>query len=267
MLRSEREAYLMNRTVEQAARVLGVDVQQVEAWAWRFKEHLSAQANPLEERPRSFTDSDVLALMHVCTHWEENPDFKNIEAGLNCQDHYDNDQYREMLYQHTPLLQEPPDDLDETWRHGILLNGGSVDEFLELARSYKQSADALLNSALKSGEPRDWGNPVLYAYRHALELYLKIIGNIQKRTHKLEECIHHVETHRGQKVPSPVREWIIELDKIDPKGTAFRYADDEAGTRRYAEYWVDFVQLKYAMNQVFEWLDHACLHLMRRRPY
>jgi hypothetical protein len=47
------------------------------------------------------------------------------------------------------------------------------------------------------------------------------------------------------KIPFPIREWIIELDKLDPRGTAFRYADGEAGTLRYAEYWVDFVHFKY----------------------
>jgi hypothetical protein len=68
------------------------------------------------------------------------------------------------------------------------------------------------------------------------------------------------------KIPFPIREWIIELDKLDPRGTAFRYADGEAGTLRYAEYWVDFVHFKYAMKCVFECLDHAYLHLRRMRP-
>lgn len=255
----------MNRTVAQTARVLGVDVQQVKTWAWRFKEHLSSQANPPKGRTRAFTDSDVLALIHVVMHWEENPDFENIEAGLNSRDHYDNDQFREMLYHHTPILQEPPEDLDETWRHGIFLNAGGVDEFLALARSYRQSADALLDSALESGEPRGWGYPVLFAYRHALELYLKIIGHIQDPIHSLEACIGRVETRQGQKISSPIREWIIELDKIDPYGTAFRYADDTAGTLTYAEYWVDFVQFRYAMGRVFEGLDHACLYAREPR--
>jgi hypothetical protein len=190
----------MNRTVSQTARILGVRVQQVKTWAWRFKEHLSGQANPPKGRPRAFTDSDVLALMHVAMHWEENPDIENIEAGLNCEDHYTNDRYREILYQSTPILQEPPADLDETWRHGIFLNGGGVGEYLELARSYKQSADALLGSALESGEPRDWGYPVLFAYRHALELYLKIVGEIQEPIHSLRNCINGVEKRYGQKI-------------------------------------------------------------------
>ena len=256
----------MNRTVSQTARILSVDVQQVKTWAWLFKEHLSSQANPAKGRPRAFTDSDVLALIHVAMHWEDNPDMENIEIGLNRGDHYDDDRYREILYAHTPLLQEPPDDLDETWRHGVFLNGGGVDEYLELARNYKQSAETLLDSALKSGEPREWGYPVLFAYRHALELYLKIIGQIQDLTHSLEECIRLVEKRHGQRIGSPIREWIIELDKIDPIGTAFRYADDQAGTLEYAEYWVDFLQFKYAMTLVFKGLDEASLRLRFRSP-
>jgi hypothetical protein len=42
-----------------------------------------------------------------------------FQAGLEREDHFD-DQYRDLLYAHTPILQEPPDDLDETSRHGIL---------------------------------------------------------------------------------------------------------------------------------------------------
>ena len=58
-----------------------------------------------------------------------------IRMGVNQQEFYQDDEDREILYLHTPILQEPPDDLDETWRHGIFLNGGGVDEYLELARS------------------------------------------------------------------------------------------------------------------------------------
>lgn len=248
----------MNRNVSQTARILGVDVQQVKTWAWLFKEHLGPQANPPRGRPRTFTDSDVLALIHVAMHWEERPDMEAINIGLNREDHHE-DKYRELLYRNTPILQEPPDDLDETWRHGIFLNGGGVDEYLELARSYKQSAEVLLDSALKSGEPRDWGYPVLFAYRHTVELYLKIIGEIQSPIHSLEGCVRLVEKRHGQRIGSPIREWIVELDKIDPYGTAFRYADDQAATLKYAEYWVDFVQLKCALSLIFEMLDNAIL--------
>jgi hypothetical protein len=38
----------------------------------------------------------------------------------------------------------------------------------------------------------------------------------------------------GQRIGTPIREWIIEFDSIDPGGTTFRYADDPA---RNPELW------------------------------
>jgi len=117
---------------------------------------------------------------------------------------------------------------------GILLVGGGVNGYLALARNYRECADALIERALESGEPRDWGFPVLFAYRHTLELYLKIIGKVDDHTHSLHthslrECVEQLESLHGQPLPSREREWIIELAEIDPNGTAFRYADDRAG--------------------------------------
>ena len=253
----------MNRTVAETARILGVNTQQVKTWAWTFKDYLSVQANPVKGRSRSFTDSDVLALILVAFYWEDHPDTEEIQARLGSEDHFD-DRFRKILYQHTPILQEPPEGLDETWRHGVFLSGGTVDSYLSLARSYKESADALLDSALDSGEPREWGYPVLFAYRHSLELYLKVVGEIAETTHSLRRCISLLEKHQGEKIPSPAREWIAELDDIDPRGAAFRYADEKAGELlQYAEYWVDFNQFKHAMKCVFDMLDRAALRLMR----
>jgi hypothetical protein len=140
-----------------------------------------------------------------------------------------------------------------------MLNGGSVNQCLELARNYRRSAEALLDSAIEDGDPREWGYPVLYAYRHALELYLKVIGEIGERTHSLKDCVLLVEKRLREKIPPRFRQWIIEFDEIDPNGTAFRYADDASGTLKYAEFWIDFAQLKYAMGHVFKALDNAIL--------
>jgi hypothetical protein len=79
------------------------------------------------------------------------------------------------------------------------------------------------------------GYPVLFAYRHTLELYLKLIGEIGDFIHSFKDCILRVEKRDDQRIPSPVREWIIDFDNIDPGGTAFRYADDRAGTLKYAD--------------------------------
>ena len=246
----------MDRTVSQTARVLETDIQQVKTWAWLFKDYLSTGANPAKGQVRTFTDEDVLVLLYVAFYWEDDPDVESIRAGLNTEDHFE-ERFLEFLYQHTPILQEPPDGIDETWRSGIFLNAAGVDEFLGLARSYKQTAETLLESALKSGEPRDWGYPVLFAYRHTLELYLKIIGEIDDGIHSLRECVLRVEKRHGEKFPQQIKEWIMEFDSIDPIGTAFRYADDQKKTLRHAEYWIDFAQFKYAMGLIFTMLDKA----------
>lgn len=248
----------MDRTVSQTARVLETNILQVKTWAWLFKDYLSAGANPAKGLARAFTDPDVLVLLYVAFHWEDDPDLESIRMGLNAEDHFE-ERFLEFLYQHTPILQEPPDGIDETWRHGMFLNAAGVNEFLGLARSYRQTAEMLLESALKSGEPRDWGYPVLFAYRHTLELYLKIIGEIDDDIHSLGKCVLKVEKRHGEKFPQQIKNWIMEFDSIDPIGTAFRYADDQMKTLSLAEYWIDFAQFKYAMGLIFKMLDKAIL--------
>lgn len=246
----------MNRTLSQAAKVIGTDSTQVKKWAYLFKDYLGKKANPSKGQARVFGDNDLLVLAYVCDKWEDQPDLEAIKIGLNQEDHLDN-RFYQHLYIHTPILQEPPDDLDETWSHGILLNGGNINGYLELARNYKSGAEALLNLALESGETRYWAWPVLFAYRHTLELYLKIIGGIQENTHSLKKCVEGVEKHYGKKIGSPLREWMLELDKIDPSGLAFRYADVKEKPGEWAEYWVDFAQFKFAMGRVFSDIDYA----------
>jgi hypothetical protein len=171
------------------------------------------------------------------------------------------------LYLHTPIFQEPPGELDETWQHGFILNGAGVKQYLQLGRIYRQSAETLLESALQSGEAYEWGYPVFFAYRHTLELYLKIIGEIEETTHSIKRCVYLVEKRHGKKIPPPVKGWIQELDQIDPKGTAFRYADDEQRTLIYAEHWVDLHQFKFAMGKTFELIDNAIIKLgVNARP-
>lgn len=250
----------MNRNVAQTARVLGVDSAQVKCFAFTFKEFLSTQANPPKGATRTFSDSDVLALAYILARWEAEPEIGAIRAGLNEGEHH-GAEYREKLYLHTPLFQEVPDDLDEKWRHGILLCGGRIQGYLELARNYRAIAENLLHTALDSGEPLDYAYPVLFAYRHTLELYLKILGESDEVTHSLEKCVRLVEKRHNKKIGSPIRGWILELDNIDPNGTAFRYADEEPDVLKYAEHWLDFVQFRFALDQVFQMLDMAILRL------
>jgi len=202
----------------------------------------------------------VLALVYICKMWQANPDLDSIRDGLDANEHHERE-FREYLYLHTPILQEVPDEIDETWRHGILLCGAGGQEYLGLARNYRHVAEGALNAALKSGEPLELAYPVLFAYRHTLELYLKIVGEIDVATHSLKECVRLVETRHGKKLSSPVRGWILELDKTDPTGTAFRYAGEESDALKYEEHWLDLVQFKFAMSRVFDEIDRSILFL------
>jgi hypothetical protein len=250
----------MNRTPSEAATVLGAEIALVERWASLFGDYLSKGANPPKGKGRAFSDGDLLVLCYVWHEWEDDPDIEAIKIGLNLGNHHE-EPFIEHLYLHTPLLQEPPDDLDETWRHGFLWVGGHGQSRFELARNYRYAAEKLLDQALKDGDAHHWLCPVLFTYRHTLELYLKTIGSITKRTHSLAKCVELVEKLHGEQFPPSAKRWIEDLDKIDPDpGTTFRYEGDD-GKQDYSEFWVDLRQFQFAMRQIFEMIDRAILRV------
>jgi hypothetical protein len=169
----------MNRNISEMARALGVESDQVEKWAVLFDEYLSEHAKTINGRARCFSDLDFLVFAYVSTLWEDEPDLEHIKIGLNREDYLDEEFY-ECLYLNSPILQELPEDLDETWRNGVLWVGDHGQERFELARNYRYVAEKMLDQALQNDEAQHWLCPVLFAYRHTLELYLKTIGNINE---------------------------------------------------------------------------------------
>jgi hypothetical protein len=250
----------MNRTTAKVAQILEVESPQVKRWAAEFKDYLSPAAKPAKGQVRMFSDSDLLVLMYISYNWEEEPDLESILTGLSRGEHRE-EIFLEQLYLHTPLIQEPPDDLDDTWRHGIFLVGGGRYEYLELARNYRQVAESTLRTAIHKDEIEGWAYPILFAYRHTLELYLKLIGEIDVVTHSLRACVELVEKRRGERFPSPIRSWILELDQVDPRGTAFRYPEEDCALNHHYEEWFDFQHFHFAMKQVFDILDRAILQV------
>src|SRR5260221_11668361 len=87
-----------------------------------------------------------------------------------------NDEHRDITQ---PLFEEVPDDVDETWRHIVLMGGMAMRDptpsFLTAARTYRWAADVLAAAAIHDGELWRTTDPVLFLYRHALELYLKAL--------------------------------------------------------------------------------------------
>ncbi len=250
----------MNRKPAEVAKILGVNGSQVKGWVSLFDNYFSDEAKPGKGKDRVFNDTDLLVLMYINHYWEDDPDLECIRVGLNRGDYHD-DPFMETLYLHTPLIQDWPEGMDETWRHGILLVGSGRYGYLELARNYRNVAELMLESAFKNDLVDSWAYPVLFAYRHTLELYLKLIAETDEITHSLQRCVQLVEKRWNAKLPAPIRGWILELDQIDRTGTAFRYSDADAGLNQHYERWFDFHHFKFAMNRVFDTIDRAVLDL------
>src|SRR5207249_12268113 len=105
------------------------------------------------------------------------------------------------------IFEEPPEELDESWTHGVLVGGmASATDSIEIACAYRTAADSLIAPALKSGEAWRFTYPILFLYRHALELHLKAILQPSKRTHELRPLIREfeklVKTRFGENLPT-----------------------------------------------------------------
>jgi len=165
----------------------------------------------------------------------------------------------------TPLIfQEPPENIDETWTHGAMLGGMCGYDNDSLAAQYFRAGSALVKHVLSSGERgQDMIGPILYLYRHGVELYLKVILKPEKPSHNLGSLLdafcRHIRERYNQQVPKWVTRPISELAQADPGSDLFRYGDsrsrpalDEGG-----EYWIDLrvlsrimLELEYAFERV-----------------
>jgi len=157
----------MTRSVAQMAKILGLSTADVKSLAWKYRECLTQPANPPRGKSRQFDNNDALKLIYIVADCDDNADITDVLCKLDDGEHRQ-DRHIEHLYLHTPILQEPPADLDETWRHGSLYTPSFSTPF-ELARNYRWCADRLLQMALQEDAALDLRSPVLFAYRHALE--------------------------------------------------------------------------------------------------
>lgn len=248
----------MVRSVAQIVELTRTSRDQVKAWAWDFRDHLSPGANPGKGLERQFTDEDALKMLVIVYWWIRGADSEEICEFLERGDHWE-DHFRKELFLHTPLFQDVPDDLDETWRHGCLYTPSFFTP-LELARNYRRCANALLELALKGDETLDLRSPVFFIYRHSLELYLKILGRVEEQTHSLSKCLAAVESQLQHRIREPHRSWILELDSVDPGSTSFRYCLDDPGNGFGQETWIDYHHVRFAMSKLLSDLDRAILN-------
>ena len=256
--------YDMKFGVSEVARMFDVNRDVVKTWAYRFSEHLKPEANPPKGTPRVFSTDDLRVLAYVYMYWEDEPDYESINIGLNTDAHFE-EPYDQFLTTVTPLFQEPPEGLDETWRHGTIIGGmAEGSDTFALAESYKLAGDVLVDAAHSSDEVYELICPVIYNYRHATELYLKATLLHQRTGHDLHSLLQEfkkeLKAEFGVTLPQWFENIILAFVDFDPGSTTFRYGDFPYFLRQ-GEIWFTCAHMKTLMN----WLAKSFQNVRHQR--
>lgn len=162
-----------------------------------------------------------------------------------------------------PIFEDCPDWVGEQdFNFGLLVVGMGSMEGIEVARAFAEAGDRLLDAALKNRESWEAGYPVLFCYRHALELYLKAVVPDAKKKHGLKDLWEALRLQLEGRYRDDQIEClgarIMEFHSIDPRSTAFRYHDTRP--QGHPELWVDYHHLKEKVGIVFRALEWVRIH-------
>lgn len=165
-----------------------------------------------------------------------------------------------------PIFEDPPNGLGEQEFHfGLLVVGMGGMEGIEVAWAFLAAGERLLDAAAAKRESWEAAYPILFCYRHALEVYLKALIPGAKKQHGLDnlwnELYPSLDGHFRADHLAWLRDRIMEFHEIDPRATAFRYHDVEP--QGPCELWVDFYHLKHKVDLMFKALDRVRLHLLQ----
>jgi hypothetical protein len=164
-----------------------------------------------------------------------------------------------------PLFVEPSNAFERddpyTGVKSFVVGGMSQPTYRELSLQYFDSAYLLIETIKRC----DWAdyllvNPVLFLYRHPLELLLKSILPVSKKSHDLLALADQynvlVLTRNGLPPPKWIYFRLKELAEIDPGSTSFRYAEkrDKLQNRNVSvegEIFVDILKLQRIMAAIY----------------
>jgi hypothetical protein len=242
--------YSLKFTVADASRIFKTDKKTIKDWAYFFSEYMNKGANPQKGNTRVFLIDDMRVMAFVLPLWDDELDMENIKYGLNTNSHYESESIDNLITELTPIFIDPPENLDEAWKHGALFSGlaGYGDTFY-LANSYKRAGDRLVDAALDDEQPWALVCPAIYNYRHATELYLKAITGYYDARHNLQKLYSRLAKLVKTEFNEPIPDWFKNVfdvfHEFDPGGTSFRYGGDISG----GEVFVDFRQLKTLMDK------------------
>ena len=123
-----------------------------------------------------------------------------------------------------------------------------------MALAYKSAADILVQEALNRDET-SWeiAAPIMYLYRHSLELSLKWATQSNAKSHNLEGMIKRAnkraKQQTGKALDPAVIERMQEFSEFDKKGFAFRYANAGGDARPFGNT-VKLLHLRKVMERI-----------------
>ena len=157
----------------------------------------------------------------------------------------------ELHYLSRKILHEPLD-FHNSELNGYILIGGFADmqSVLSIAESYKGRADDLVEITIGNSDiAYEYTFPILFLYRHSLELFLKSIYPNFKRQHSFENLIDNLKAIAQNKIPEEILNELVarinEFKEIDNRSTRFRY-----GNQLGEEFLVHLNQLRQTFNEM-----------------
>ena len=123
-----------------------------------------------------------------------------------------------------PIFDEPPDDLGEhEFEFGHLLISGFTADTIEIAWAFRAAGDRLLEAAADSRESWEAAYPILFCYRHALEVNLKAVTPGISKGHDLKTLWERVRDSIKDRYPTDqiglLGDPIMEFHDIGPRST------------------------------------------------
>ncbi|MHB0842914.1 hypothetical protein ACYCGP_08740 [Stutzerimonas nitrititolerans] len=163
----------------------------------------------------------------------------------------------------------------EDRHHNAMLNWSHFRADL-YAFAYKDAADGLVEAMANRKVPLDSGiYPLLFLYRHALELQLKLMlatarklaglgpksydkHSLMPMWSELRKLLKELAPDQPETQVIAAHDFIRQLDGVDPDSMAFRYATTKKGKDHLSGVThINIRHLRDVLNSVFLWLNGA----------
>ncbi len=171
------------------------------------------------------------------------------------------------------IFTDQPDGLgEEDFYFGTFVPAMGSMENVEVARAFSEAGDRLIEAAAARGESWEAAYPILYCYRHSLEMHLKASLPEGARGHRLMDLFLLLKPYLDGRYPANEVAWLAqrvdEFDRLDPRSTVFRYPDAAGssyhpGQRPDSELWVDFRRMQQEVMKLFRALEWVRLHRLQ----